>query len=354
MIGRNLQNCLIACLLLTGFLLGCRGNTQNEPEASSDITDADTNHEDHEDDEEHEDHEHTAAGILALPQLAPVDLGAGKLRVIATTSIIGDVVAQVGGSAIDLTTLMGPGQDPHSYEPGARELTAVADAHLIFINGWDLEEGLTDVLETIGENNLIVPVSANIDPLSMPPNSQGIVGADPHVWVSTHSVEQWVENISVVLSTLDSGNTAVYTANADRYLGELANLDDYAQEQLAAIPADQRVLVTNHRAFSYFARDYEFEMLGTVIPGLSSLSEPSADDLADLIGKMESRSICTIFTETTVSDQLAQVVADELASCADVQVLPLYTGSLGPEGSGIDSYIGMMQFNVDTIAAGLQ
>lgn len=340
-----LRNCLAACLLLTGLLIGCSGD---EPTAVTDIDGAII-----EEDADHDAHE-AEGGMLALPTLQSVDLSGGKLRVIATTGIIGDVVAQVAGDAIELTTLMGPGQDPHSYEPGARELTAVADAHLIFVNGWNLEEGLIKNLVAIGENALIVPISANIEPLSMPPNPKGVTGVDPHVWVSIHSVEQWVKNISAVLSVLDSTNAAVYAANADRYLGELAILDAYAQEQLAVIPAGQRVLVTNHRAFSYFARDYDFEMLGTVIPGLSSLSEPSADDLADLIGKMESRSVCAIFTETTVSDQLAQVVAAELTVCDAVKVLPLYTGSLGPPGSGADNYLGMMQFNVDTIAAGLR
>ncbi len=357
----HFRNHLFLWLLLAGMLISCSGNGKSSP-----ITDEpnhteenghDETHEesDHVGEDEHEDHDHNnEGGILALPELEPVDLGGGKLRVVTTTSIIGDVVAQVGGDLIDLTTLMGPGQDPHSYKPGARELTAVADAHVIFINGWDLEESLVQDLENIGEGAVIVPVSASIEPLEMPPNPKGITGADPHVWMSTHSVEQWTENIHTVFSTLDKVNAAAYAANAENYQAELADLDAYAQEQLAAIPADQRVLVTNHRAFSYFARDYEFELLGTVIPGLSSLAEPSADDLVDLVGKMESHGICSIFTETTVSDQLAQVVAKELNTCDEVQVLSLFTGSLGPAGSDAENYIGMMRSNVDTIVSSLR
>lgn len=355
------RNYLVLWLLLAGLLIGCSGNERSNPITEEPNHTEENGHEethdeaDHVAEDEHEDHDHNnEGGVLALPELEPADLGGGTLRVVATTSIIGDVVAQVGGEAIDLTTLMGPGQDPHSYKPGARELTAVADAHVIFINGWDLEESLVHDLENIGEGGVIVPVSADIEPLEMPPNPKGIMGADPHVWMSSHSVEQWVENINVVFIAMDEANAAAYTANAENYQAELADLEAYAQEQLAAIPADQRVLVTNHRAFSYFARDYEFEMLGTVIPGLSSLAEPSADDLADLIGKMESRGVCSIFTETTVSDQLAQVVAEELNACDEVQVLPLFTGSLGLAGSGAESYVGMMRTNVDTIVSSLR
>ncbi|MCP4426126.1 MAG: zinc ABC transporter solute-binding protein [Chloroflexi bacterium] len=334
----RLRNCLVMCLPLAGLLIGCSGSQQGQIEDAEYI----------------EEHEHgNEGGVLALPELSPVDLNGRKLRVVATTSIIGDVVAQVGGEAIELTTLMEPGQDPHSYEPGARELTAVADADVIFINGWDLEESLARDLENIGESVTVVPVSANIEPLAMTPNPKGIAGADPHVWMSIHNVERWTENISAVLSDLDAANAAIYAANVASYQVQLADLDAYAQEQLAAIPADRRVLVANHRAFSYFARDYELEMLGTVIPGFSSLAEPSADDLTDLIGKMENRGVCTIFTETAVGDQLAQVVAGELNFCDQVQVLPLYTGSLGPTDSPANTYIGMMRFNIDAIAQGL-
>ena len=325
--------------------------------------------------------------MLTLPALAALDLGGEPLRVVATTSIIGDVVAQVGGDAIALTTLMGPGQDPHSYEPAARDLTAVADAHVIFVNGWDLEEGLIEDLISIGENAIIVPISAGIEPLdfagdhshedeheeeahdehddedhsdaehddeehSDDDHDHSHSGADPHVWFSIHNVEQWVENAATVLSTLDSAHADAYAANADAYLAELAELETYVEGQIAAIPVDGRYLVTNHEALAYFAAAYDFTVLGTVIPGASTVAEPSASNLADLIETMAANDVCTVYTETTVSDSLAQTVASELDTCDEVQVLPLYTGALGPEDSGADSYIGMYRSNIDTIVAG--
>lgn len=398
--GWNLRWILVTLLAATAVLLalvGCSPTAGSETEAPTavategeDVADEHTDehagehddeHADEHEDEHAEDHEHDAAlEVLALPELDAADLNDQPLRVIATTTIIGDVVAQVGGDAIDLTVLIEPGQDPHSYEPAARELTAVADAHVIFVNGWNLEEGLGDDLATIGGDVPVAPISANIEPLPYgaeaheheeeeEAHEEGEMheegeaheegddhahsGADPHVWFSVHNVEQWVENVMHVLSDLDPANAATYEANAADYLTELEALQEYVAAQLSQIPAENRFLVTNHESFGYFAHEYGFTVLGTVIPGASTLAEPSASELAGLIEKMDEFGVCTIFTEMTVSDTLAQTAAAELNNCDDVQVLKLYTGAVGPAGSGADSYVGMFRANVDTIVAGL-
>ncbi len=330
-----------------------------------DHEDEDDHEDDHHDDDDH-DHEHDAeAEMLTLPELAAADLNGSPLKVVATTSIIGDVVAQVGGDAIALTTLMEPGQDPHSFEPSARAFTDVANAHVIFVNGWDLEEALVHDLEEIGAGAPLVAISANIAPLGFGAgehededehegeDEHEHSGADPHVWFSIHSVEQWVENVEHVLSDLDPANAELYESNAAAYLAELEALEEYVDAQLAQIPEENRLLVTNHDSFGYFARDYGFTLIGTIIPGRSTLAEPSARDLTRLIEEMAEHNLCTIFTETTVSDSLAQTVAGELGSCDEVRVLPLYTEAIGLAGSGADSYIGMFRANVDAIVAGL-
>lgn len=364
---------MVALVLAAG---GCAsGSAETEPEAADGAAVAEEEHGDEEDHADEDEHAHEHEGeveMLQLPEVTAVDLNGEPLRVVATTSIIGDVVAQVGGEAINLTVLMDQGQDPHSYEPSARELTAVADAQVVFINGWDLEEGLVDDLANIGEDSLVVPVSANISPRAFAEDShegeeqEGEAaeegedhehehsGADPHVWFSVHNVEQWAENVEHILSDLDPANAAVYAANAAAYVEALEELEDYAEAQLANIPAENRFLVTNHDAFGYFAEEYGFTVLGTVIPSMSTVAEPSASDLTELISAMAEHGVCTIFTETTVNDALAQTVAGELSGCDEVQVLKLYTGAIGPEGSGADSYIGMFRANVDAIVAGLQ
>lgn len=344
-----------AAIFLTVPVIGCSGgNDETDPEANGATAVSEVEH------VEEDELEHAVeGGMLLLPEVTAVDLNGNPLRVVATTSIMGDVVAQVGGDAIDLTVLMEPGQDPHSYEPSAQDLTAVAQTDVIFVNGWDLEEALAADLENIGEASLVVPISANIVPLAFAEGEEGEAehthsGADPHVWFSIHNVAQWVDNVAHVLSDLDPANAATYEANTAAYEEALAELEAYAEAQLDTIPAENRFLVTNHDAFGYFAEAYGLTVLGTVIPGISTIAEPSASDLTELIGAMAEHNICTIFTEATVNDTLAQTVAGELANCDTVQVLKLYTGAIGPAGSGADSYIGMFRANVDAIVAGLQ
>jgi ABC-type Zn uptake system ZnuABC Zn-binding protein ZnuA len=270
------------------------------------------------------------------------------LRVVATTGIIGDVVSRVGGEAIELITLMRPGEDPHSYQPAAADLTAVARADVVFVNGWSLEEGLLDDLATIGEGVPVVPISAGIAPLAYGSR------ADPHTWQSVPNVIRWAENAAAALSALDPTNADRYAANAATYRTELEEAQAYAVAQLATIPADKRVLVTNHDAFAYFADAYGFEVLGTIIPGASTLAEPTAGDLSALIETMRAAGVCAVFTETTVGDRPAQTVAAELDGCQRVQMVKLYSGALGEAGSGADTYTGMFRANVDAIVAALR
>ena len=372
---------LVALIIMVLMVTGCATGSEDSDNSLSESTDPSTDAEvstatdEHEEEDEHEheheeedEHEHESEGkMLLLPELPAAELNEGRLRVVATTSIIGDVVIQVGGKAIDLTVLIGPGQDAHSYQPAARDLTAVANAHVIFINGWNLEEGLVDALETIGENVAIVPISANIEPLtfgedehdeegkeSEEEDEHGHSGADPHVWFNIHNVEQWVENVEHVLSELDPANADTYQANAASYATALAELEAYTTAQLNSIPEENRLLVTNHDSFSYFAEAYGFTVLGTVIPSISTVAEPSASDLVDLITEMEAHNVCTLFTETTVNDELAQTVASELNGCEMVQVLKLYTEAVGSDDSDVDSYISLFRANVDALVAGLK
>jgi ABC-type Zn uptake system ZnuABC Zn-binding protein ZnuA len=338
-------------LLATG---GCRPETEPAHE--------------HEGEHEHEHEAGAEAEMLSLPALQPVDLGGASLKVTATTSIMGDVVAQVGGAAIERTTLMAPGQDPHSYEPTPQQMAAVAQSHVVFVNGWDLEEALAHALEEIAGDVPIVPISAGIAPLAFGAHEEehaeeetghsedehAHAGADPHVWFSVHNVEQWVENVERVLSQLDPAQAGTYEQNAAAYRAKLEELEAYASDRFAGLPAEKRYLVTNHSSFAYLAHEYDLHVLGTVLPAASTLAEPSASDLAALIEEMQEHDLCTLFTETTVSDKLAQTVAAELAGCDEVAVIKLYTGSIGPAGSDADSYLGMFRHNVDAIVAGLQ
>jgi ABC-type Zn uptake system ZnuABC Zn-binding protein ZnuA len=302
--------------------------------------------------------------LLARPAITAAALDGRPLRVVATTSLIGDAAARVGGDSIALTTLMPPGQDPHSYQPAAADLAAVADADLILINGWNLEEGLLGDLATVGDAPL-VPVSAGVVPL---PVDEGEAhedeedtgaadhdheGPDPHVWQDVSNVMRWVDNIAATLSEADPANAAAYAANAAAYRAELADLDRFVRQQTATIPPDRRVLVTNHDTLAYFAAAYDFRTLGSVLPGASTLAEATAANLAALAEAMAAAGVCSLFVETTAADQMARTLSEELDGCDEVRVLSLYSDALGPPGSGAESYVGMMRANVATIVEGL-
>jgi ABC-type Zn uptake system ZnuABC Zn-binding protein ZnuA len=271
--------------------------------------------------------------------------------VLATTSIIGDVVGRVGGESIDLAVLMQPGQDPHSYQPGAADLSRAADADIIFVNGWDLEEALIADLTAISGQAVMVPVSAGIEPLTMDGQVQGTV--NPHVWLDVVNVVSWVDSIRTVLVAADPANAGAYDANATAYRAELKQLDAEVRRSLETIPAEQRVLVTNHDNLGYFAAAYGFEIIGTVVPSVSTLAEPTAGGLGELVEQMRAEDVCAIVTESTTSDQLIRALASELSHCPQVHTVSLYTDSLGPASSGAGSYAEMMAVNAANLVAGL-
>ena len=296
--------------------------------------------------------------ILSLPQLEVVSLDGRLLNVVATTDVIGHVVQQIGANRINLVTLMAPGQDPHGFEPSTGDLAAVADADVIFINGWGLEEGLLKTVESAVEQEHLVPISAGITPLRMGHQEEDDVIADhgdidPHVWLDPHNVIQWADNAAAVLGALEPANAETYQANATAYRTELEDLIDHVEAETMQIPQERRRLVVTHASLAYFAQRFDFHVVGAVIPGTSTLAEPPAGSLALLITAMRAARVCTLFVESTVNPALAETVAGELDTCDKVQILELYTGSLGPEESRAATYIGMMRANVNALVRGL-
>jgi ABC-type Zn uptake system ZnuABC Zn-binding protein ZnuA len=297
-----------------------------------------------------------------LPEMTAVKLANGeKLRVVATTGIVGDVVANVAGDVVQLTTLIRPEQDPHTYQPTPQDIAALERAQVVFINGFGMEEGLQSTIDAAASNGQpIVSVSAGIKPRQLAENAtvgtpaasgetQGHAAGDPHVWFDPANVKTWVANIQETLSTLDPNNAQTYHANADAYTAEMDKLNAYIGAQVAKIPQARRKLVTDHESFGYFADRYGFRIVGAVIPSISTAAEPSSAELASLITTIRAEGVPAVFVGTTSNPKLSDLVAGETGA----QVLRLYTGELGPPGSGADTYIGMMQTDTDTIVAGL-
>jgi ABC-type Zn uptake system ZnuABC Zn-binding protein ZnuA len=286
--------------------------------------------------------------------LKPVELGAGeKLKVVATTNIVGDVVGQVGGDRIELTTLMGVGVDPHSYVPTPADTAAVHDAHVLFANGLDLEEFLYEMLASAGGNAVQVHLSEELDAREAESDDHedehGQEGADPHVWFDPKNVIHWAGEIEEMLSILDPVNAKIYAGNAAGYQRILEELDAWIVEQVATIPEAHRKLVTNHPSFGYFAERYGLEQIGTVYP-VSPSSEPSAQDIAVLQDAIRKYGVPAVFAESTVNPKLAEQVARD----SGVQLVPLYTGSLGEPGSGAESYIELMRYDTRAIVEALK
>jgi ABC-type Zn uptake system ZnuABC Zn-binding protein ZnuA len=304
-------------------------------------------------------------GSANIEDLSPANLAGGrKLRVVATTGILGDVVHNVAGDLVALTTLIGPNQDPHTYEPTPKDVAVIERADVVFINGLGLEEGLASTIDAaVGKGTPVVSASAGIQPrqldqstpsrnntsVATPAAGRGHAAGDPHVWMDPENVKVWTDNLERSLSALDPGNAAAYGLNAAAYSRKLDELDAYIRGQVALIPSDRRKLVTDHEALGYFADRYGFQIVGAVIPSVSTSAEPSAGELAALIDKIRTEKVPAVFIGTTANPKLADLVARDTGAT----VLPLYTGEMGPPGSGADSYIGMMRADIDTIVKGL-
>ncbi len=309
--------------------------------------------------------EHAAETV---PALTAITLAEGEtLQVAATTSIIGDIVAQIGGERITLITLMGPGVDPHSYTPTPQDLRTLSDVDLIFINGLHLEEGLTDLLADAGAPQ--VPVNAAVELLAggeeehageehadeehadeEHTNEHDHGPNDPHTWQSVANVMQWVTTIEESLSALDPAQAEEYHAAAAAYQAELTALDSEIRAQIETIPTANRKLVTDHESFNYFAQAYGFTIVGTIIPSLSSLAESSAQDLAALQDQISSEGVPALFVGTTVNPNMAEQLANDL----NIVVVPLYSDALSDSDGPAASYLDFMRYNVSAIVTALQ
>jgi len=282
-----------------------------------------------------------------------------RLNVVATTTILGDVVHNVGGQVIELTILLPLGADPHSFQPTPQDATRLADADLVFMNGLGLEAFMTSLLQNAGGQAKLVSVSEGITSLAAPQDEAHQAGdgangheqsGDPHVWMDPNNVIMWVDNIERALSEMDPGNAGTYRANAAAYRQELAELDRWLNEQVAQVPQANREMVTDHQVFGYFAARYGFKQIGAIIPGYSTLSEPSAQELAALETAIRDLGVQAIFVGNTVNPSLAKRVAEDTG----VQIVALYTGSLTPQGEPASTYLDYMRYNASAIVGALK
>lgn len=278
----------------------------------------------------------------------PTSSAEGPL-VVATTSVLGNVVSQLVGDAGRVETLMGPGVDPHEFLPSARQADLLRQADLVVANGLGLEEGMVDVLNAARSDGAnVLEVAPNVDPI---PFSVGREkgSPDPHFWFDPTRMARAVDLIATSLAKIDPAGNWPEAATALE--ADMQALDTEVAQILTPVAPDRRKLVTNHDALGYFAARYDFQIIATVIPAASTLAEPSVADLAKLVDILRREGVTTIFAETSAPDTLAKAVASELGKTVEVRTL--YTGALGEAGSGADTYPGMIRTDATTIADAL-
>jgi ABC-type Zn uptake system ZnuABC Zn-binding protein ZnuA len=271
-----------------------------------------------------------------------------KLRVLATTSIVGDVVSQVGGGYIALTILMPVGTDPHDFQPRPQDATALTDTHIIFSNGAGLETFLQPMLESTGATGKLVEVSAGITLLPLPGSNQ--TTGDPHTWMDPNNVIIWTQNIAAALSAADPAHSAGYQANAETYTVSLRDLDAWIRTEVALIPSQNRLLVSDHAVLGYFAAQYGFKQEGSITGSFSSEAAPSARELAALEDKIRQSGVRAVF----VSEAVNQALADQIAADTGVKSVWIYHASLTTPSGPAASYLEFMRYNVNAIVGALK
>lgn len=288
------------------------------------------------------------------------------LQVVATTSILGDVVAALLGDDGTVEVLMPAGSDPHGYEPSARDAALLRDAELVVANGLGLEESLRSALEAAEEDGVrVVEVAGHLDPIEFgaddphghDEDDEHAAGAlDPHVW---HDPLRMADAVHLIAAELADASELVddheWQARAEAYEERLLAVHEEVRRLLSTIPDEHRKLVTNHDSFGYLAARYDIEVLGTVIPGSSTEAETSPGDFADLIETLEETRVPAIFSENVDSDRLSEQLAGEVLDRSDleVEVVELFSDALGGPGSGAETYPGMLTTNAERLADAL-
>lgn len=295
---------------------------------------------------------------LAAASLAAVAIAAGLVgctatdadrpTVYVTTNILGDVVSEIAGDQLEVVTLMAPGADPHSFELSAQQAAGMRDAELIVANGLGLEEGLAQHVDAAAAEG--VPVAEAGEHVEVLEYAEG-AGPDPHFWTDPGQMILVVDALAPTLADLAGDGRTDVLAAAETYRETLVTLDEQMGQELAAIPAEHRALVTNHHVFGYLARQYDVTLLGAAIPGGTTLAAPSPADLQELVDAIDEAGVRTIFAESSQPARLVQVLAEE--ADREVDVVELITESLAPPGDPGDTYLDMMRVNTERIVTGL-
>jgi zinc/manganese transport system substrate-binding protein len=286
--------------------------------------------------------------LPVLLALLPLDAKAetAKLPVVASFSVLGDLVRRIGSDDVRIDTLVGPDGDVHVYQPSPGDARKLATARLVVINGLDLEGWMARLIASAGFKGDIVTATNGIQPLQT--TEDGRTLPDPHAWQDLANGRIYVRNIATALAAADPGHAAGYAGRAAAYDAELADLDKWVRTEIAAIPPEKRRIITTHDAFSYFGHAYGIEFRAPV--GMSEDSEPSAGAVAALIRTIRQEHIRALFIENMTDPRLIGQLARETNA---VPGGALFADALSKPGEGGESYVAMFRHNVPAMVAAM-
>ena len=265
------------------------------------------------------------------------------VRVLAAETWLADIAQNVAGTRIHVDALLPAGVDPHEYQPAPQDAIQIAQAEVLIVNGLGYEPWLTKPLQDAGGHQTVVTATAGLAPVGNPP--------DPHMWMNPLNVIRYAENIRDALTKTDPAGKDIYAANADAYIARLKELDASIKSQVAQLPPDRRLLVTNHDALGCFASAYDFQVVGVVIPSVTNESSPSAQQLAALIDTVKRTHAPAIFLDVSENTNLA----DQIASSTSAKVVTdLYVETLSVPNGPAPTYIAMMQHDASVIVEALK
>jgi zinc/manganese transport system substrate-binding protein len=290
-----------------------------------------------------------AAVAALLLALAGCGEAAPERSVVVTTNILGDITRNIVGDQADVTVLMAPDADPHSFGISAQHAARLERAALVVHNGLGLEEGVQRHVDAARAAGVPAFAAAEaVDPLPFSVDGS----PDPHFWTDPQRVRRLVDLVADhVIEHVDGVDEAAVRRNAARYGAAVEELDAELTARFGRIPPERRKLVTNHHVFGYLAQRYGFEVIGAVIPSGTTLASPSASDLESLATAVRTAGVPAVFADSSQPDRLAHVLADRAG--VHVAVVPLHSESLTRDGGGAATYLEMMRANADAIARAL-
>ncbi|KIL48004.1 metal ABC transporter solute-binding protein, Zn/Mn family [Jeotgalibacillus campisalis] len=279
--------------------------------------------------------------------------GDGPIKVVATTSQIGDSVSQIGGDLVEVTSLMGPGVDPHSYQATQNDINALQNADIVFYNGLHLEGKMDEIFEQISASKPVLALGESLDEEHLLADSENSNVVDPHIWFDVHLWKEALENATHELAELLPAEVETLENQQEEYFADLDRLITESEDLMEKIGEEKRVLITAHDAFGYFGRMHDLEVIG--LQGLSTEDEIGLNEIQQTVTLLVDRKIPSVFVESSISDRSIQaVIQGAEQSGHEVEMGgELYSDAMGEEGTEEGTYIGMYLHNVKTISEAL-